>query len=53
MDRMGAFMTHPEPIWLVINTTNGLERSIKEIRKRLNPMNSIPTIEMAEKIVYL
>jgi len=52
-DRMTTFMSYPDDIWEVIYTTNWLERTIKEFRKRLKPMNSIPTIQAAEKIVYL
>ena len=37
----------------MIYTTNWIERTIKEIRKRLRPMNSLPDIKAAEKIVYL
>ncbi|AEV17970.1 Transposase of IS654-like element [Geobacillus thermoleovorans CCB_US3_UF5] len=37
----------------VIYTTNAIERTIKEIRKRLKPMNSLSSLEAAEKIVYL
>nr|WP_250645200.1 hypothetical protein [Anoxybacter fermentans] len=30
-----------------------MERAIKELRKRLNPVNSLPTETAAEKIIYL
>ncbi len=30
-----------------------IERTIKEVRKRLKTMNSLPSIESVEKIVYL
>jgi putative transposase len=36
-----------------IYTTNWIERENKEIRKRLKTMNSLPSIEAAEKIIYL
>lgn len=53
LDRMLTFMKYPDDIWSVIYTTNWMERTIKEFRKRLKPMNSIPAIQTSEKIVYL
>lgn len=48
-----TFYKYPEAIRPRIYTTNAIERTVKEIRKRLYPMNSIPNVEAAEKIVYL
>jgi transposase-like protein len=48
-----TFLKYPSSIRSVIYTTNWIERTIKEIRKRLRPMNSFPNIKAAEKIVYL
>ena len=53
IDHLLTFMDYPESIWSVIYTTNWMERTIKEYRKRLKPMNSIPKIQAANKIVYL
>jgi transposase-like protein len=53
IDHLLTFMEYPDDVWEVIYTTNWMERTIKEYRKRLKPMNSIPTIQAAEKIVYL
>ncbi|QJD86586.1 IS256 family transposase [Cohnella herbarum] len=36
-----------------IYTSNPIERTNKELRKRLKPMNSLTNIEAAEKIIYL
>jgi transposase-like protein len=47
-----TFMKYPTSIRKVIYTTNWIERTNKEIRKRLKPMNSLPDINAAEKIVY-
>ena len=47
------FMDYPSSIRSVIYTTNAIERTIKEIRKRLKPMNSLSSLEAAEKVVYL
>ncbi|KHF26708.1 Transposase, Mutator family [Anoxybacillus sp. BCO1] len=46
-------MNYPNSIRSVIYTTNAIERTIKEIRKRLKPMNSLSSLEAAEKVVYL
>ena len=48
-----TFMDYPSTIRSVIYTTNWIERTIKDIRKRIRPMNSLPDIKAAEKIVYL
>jgi transposase-like protein len=48
-----TFLKYPSSIRSVIYTTNWIERTIKDIRKRLKPMNSLPDIKAAEKIVYL
>ena len=38
------FLKYPNEIRCVIYTTNWIERTIKEFRKRLKPMNSLPQI---------
>lgn len=48
-----CFYKYPEMIRYALYTTNTIERTIKEIRKRIRPMNSIANLEAAEKIVYL
>lgn len=48
-----TFYKYPEEIRASLYTTNAIERTVKEIRKRLYPMNSIPNVEAAEKVVYL
>lgn len=48
-----TFLNYPSSIRSVIYTTNWIERTNKDIRKRLRPMNSLPDIKAAEKIVYL
>ncbi|KYD27035.1 hypothetical protein B4113_0321 [Geobacillus sp. B4113_201601] len=53
LDVLLAFMDDPSSIRSVIYTTNAIERTIKEIRKRLKPMNSLSSLEAAEKVVYL
>ncbi len=53
LDVLLTCMDDPSSIRSVIYTTNAIERTIKEIRKRLKPMNSLSSLEAAEKIVYL
>ncbi|WP_169730084.1 transposase, partial [Halonatronum saccharophilum] len=36
-----------------IYTTNWIERTNKEIRKRTKTTNSLPNLEAAEKLIYL
>jgi putative transposase len=53
LDVLLTCMDDPSSIRSVIYTTNAIERTIKEIRKRLKPMNSLSSLEAAEKVVYL
>lgn len=53
LDVLLTFMKYPLSIRSVIYTTNAIERTIKDIRKRLKTMNSLSSIEAAEKITYL
>jgi putative transposase len=48
-----TFLKYPVQIRKYLYTTNMIERTIKEIRKRLKTMNSLPSIEAVEKIVFL
>ncbi|WLD93526.1 IS256 family transposase [Alkalihalobacillus sp. AL-G] len=48
-----TFLNYPKSIRKFIYTTNLIERTNKEVRKRLKTMNSLPNIEAAEKIIYL
>lgn len=47
------FYDYPPIIRPQIYTTNTIERAIKEIKKRLKPMNSLPSEKAVEKVVYL
>ena len=48
-----SFYKYPKEIRKYIYTTNLIERTNKEIRKRLKTMNSLPSVEAVEKIVFL
>jgi putative transposase len=53
LDVLLTFMKYPSSIRSVIYTMNAIERTIKEIWKRLKPMNSLRSLEAAKKVVYL
>src|SRR5690606_7826258 len=53
LDVLLICMDDSSSIRSVIYTTNAIERTIKEIRKRLKSMNSLSSLEAAEKVVYL
>jgi transposase-like protein len=48
-----TFYNYPVMIRKAIYTSNPIERTNKEFRKRLRPMNSLTNLEAAEKIIYL
>ncbi|ACB85901.1 IS256 family transposase [Natranaerobius thermophilus] len=47
-----TFLDYPSDIRAVIYTTNWIERTIKEIRKRLKTMNSLTSPKAAEKVIF-
>lgn len=53
LDDLLRFYKYPPKIWRAIYTTNAIERTNKEIRKRFKTMNSLTNLEAAEKIAYL
>ena len=48
-----TFLKYPESIQRVIYTTNLIERTIKEIRKRVKVIGALPSVDSVEKFVYL
>lgn len=48
-----TFLKYPEPIQRVIYTTNLIERTIKEIRRRVKVIGALPSVQSVEKFVYL
>ncbi|MFD1064396.1 transposase [Oceanobacillus locisalsi] len=53
LDVLLTFLDYPSSIQRVIYTTNIIERTMKEIKKRTKTMNSFPSDQATEKIVYL
>jgi len=48
-----TFLRYPESIQRVIYTTNLIERTIKEIRRRVKVIGALPSVSAVEKFVYL
>jgi len=48
-----TFFKYPESVQRVIYTTNLIERTIKEIRKRVKVIGALPSVGSVEKFVYL
>ncbi|WP_269410047.1 IS256 family transposase [Lentibacillus daqui] len=48
-----TFLDYPSSIQRVIYTSNIIERTMKEIKKRTKTMNSLPSERATEKVVYL
>lgn len=53
IDVLLQFMKAPPQVWDKLYTTNMLERTIKEIKRRTKTIESFPTPESLEKLVYL
>lgn len=51
--RLLTFLKYPKSIQRVIYTTNLIERTIKEIRKRIKVIGALPSVKSVEKFVYL
>ncbi len=52
-ERLFTYFSYPFAVRSVIYTTNWIERSNKEFRKRVYPINSFGTEDAVEKLVYL
>ncbi|PBB04570.1 MULTISPECIES: IS256 family transposase [Salimicrobium] len=48
-----TFLNYPSSIRPMIYTTNIIERTMKEFKKRLKTMNSLPSEEAVEKVIYM
>lgn len=53
LDVLLTFLDYPSSIQRMIYTTNIIERTMKEIKKRTKTMNSLPSEKATEKVVYL
>ncbi len=53
IDILLQFMKAPPQVWDKLYTTNMLERTIKEIKRRTKTIETFPTPESLEKLIYL
>jgi len=53
LDTRLTFYNYPTSIRKCIYTTNWIERANKELKRRLKTKDSLPTIDAAEKILYM
>ena len=52
LDELLRFFRFPEGHWSRIRTTNAIERSFREIRRRIRPMSCFTNAESCERIIY-
>ena len=52
LDELLTFFRFPEDHWSRIRTTNAIERSFREIRRRIRPMSCFTNGESCERIIY-
>lgn len=53
IDTLLTFFKYPVSIRKSIYTTNWIERANKELKRRLKTKDSLPTVDAAEKILYM
>ncbi len=52
LDELLTFFRFPEDRWSRIRATNAIERSFREIRRRIRPMSCFTNAESCERIIY-
>lgn len=52
LTHMLTFYQFPKEIWKKIRTTNIIERSFKEVRRRIRPMSCFSNTKSVERIIY-
>ncbi len=52
MEEMLAFMECPKAHWKKVRTTNAIERSFREVRRRTRPMSCFQNRHSCERIIY-
>jgi transposase-like protein len=52
LDRLLVFFDQPEPLRKTLRTTNLIERSFVEVRRRTRPMRSFANVKSLERITY-
>ena len=52
LESLLTFFNYPEEMWVAIRTTNLIERSFKEVRRRTRPIGCFNNVESCERIIY-
>ena len=52
IDACFVYFRYPPPLWRSLKTTNPIERTIEEIRRRIIPMRSFNNVKSVERIIY-
>lgn len=52
LESLLLFFDYPEETWVMLRTTNYIERSFKEVRRRTRPIGCFNNIESCERILY-
>lgn len=52
IDELLSFMDFPKKHWIKIRTTNIIERSFREVRRRTRPMSSFSNGKSVDRIIY-
>ena len=52
LDEMLPFLSCPRTYWRKIRTTNAIERSFREVRRRTRPMSCFQNPESVDRIIY-
>jgi transposase-like protein len=52
LESLLLFFDYPEETWVMLRTTNYIERSFKEVRRRTRPIGCFNNIKSCERILY-
>lgn len=52
LDELLSFLSCPKEDWKKVRTTNAIERSFREVRRRIKPMSCFTNAESCRRIIY-
>lgn len=52
LESLLLFFDYPEEVWVTLRTTNIIERSFKEVRRRTRPIGCFNNVQSCERIIY-
>jgi putative transposase len=52
LEELLYFFDHPKSLWKKIRTTNVIERSFREVRRRIRTISSFTNVESSDRIIY-